>query len=313
MDTIGLILTKENAPNTSFMEEIPAYLTSLYNNGDIVYNYNIPTIKGKLGNFDVSITDDSVKIKNGSLQKFIDKNNISPFGLNRIKQAFELLADTIHLPINNAKVLNFDFAKPITLKHDVSLYLNYFGNLNHFKRLEQPTGINYKNGYRELCIYNKITELKNHREFIPPLYQNANLIRLEMRYKRNLCKYFNVPAITPKILTNEDFYINLCNDLYNNYTKIDKLKTFKIDMSNITTKEQYKKLGVLKLIEEQGGKLEALKGIEERSKKGILTRKQKGDLIKLINECSQMKLQTIESELITELNQKVKESIKYYR
>lgn len=313
MDTIGLILTKDNAPNTSFLEETPAYLTSLYNNGDIVYNYNIPTIKGKLGNFDVSITDKYVKIKNGSLQKFIDKNNISPFGLSRIKQAFELLGDTIHLPINNAKVLNFDFAKPITLKHNTDLYFKYLGNLNHYKRLEQPTGILYKNRKREFCIYNKIAQLKSKREFIPPLYQNTNLIRLEMCYNRDLCKHFNVPALTPKVLTNEDFYIHLCNDLYNNYTKIDKLKNFNLDMNNTTTVKEAEKLGVLLLIEQQGGKLEALKNIEERQKKGLLTKKQAFDFRRLYNKCSQMKLQTIECELITELNQKVKESIKYYR
>lgn len=314
MDTIGLILKRESVPNTNLLSEIPKHLTELYNDGEIVKQFGIETINGKLGDFKVNITANKIKISGASLQKFIDGNSISPFGKSRINQAFEKLGDTLHLPIkNNGEMFMFHFAKNVSLKYEPNLYLPYLGNYARFKRCEQPNGLNYKVENREFAIYNKIKELKYHREPIPPIYVNSNIMRLENRYHRQITKYFNRALITPNNLLEDGFYINLNNDLAKTYLTIDKLKKIKIDMENITTKKEYEKLGVLSLIEMQGGKLEALKEIEERYKKGKLTKKQAFDLRHLIKQCSTLKIQTIESELITELNQKVKESIEYFR
>lgn len=313
MDTLGVRWKKENLPNTNFLKEIPIYLTDVFNNGDPVSSYGVPMVNGKLKGFKVSITDEWVVLKDSSLQKFAHIDNISPFSKSMIKSALELLSDTIHLPLSQADVFKFHYAIPITLKYDPSLYLNYFGNLGHFKRNTQSSGINYQIANREFCIYDKIKELKSHREYIPPIYQNSNLMRFEYRYNRNLCKHFNLPRITALTLTDRNFYINLNNELYQTYKNIEKLKKIKIDMETITTKKQYEKLGVLSLIEAQGGVLNAIAEINERHKKGKLSKKQAFDLRSLVRECSQMKLQTIESDLILELNQKMKESIRFYR
>jgi hypothetical protein len=94
---------------------------------------------------------------------------------------------------------------------------------------------------------------------------------------------------------------------------IDKIKTTKIDMQKVRTKEQYKLLGVLLLVNEQGGKVQAFQNIKEMYLKKELTKKQYYDLRGLIEQSSSSKLQTIDSDLMIELNQKVKESVRYYR
>ena len=314
MDTIGLVLKNESVPNTNFLEEIPVYLTEIFNDGISVSNYGVETINGKLGNFKVSITQKEVKVYGASLQKYFEGNNVSPFSRSRTKQAFEQLEAALHLPIMDKAIVNkFHFAKPIIVKHPTSLYLPYLGNLKGYKRLEQPNGLNYKNAYREICLYDKIKELKSNREEVPTLYKKTNLLRIEKKFERQICKQFNVSIITPALLVEENFYINLCDDFYKTYNQISKIKTFKKDMNLIKNVSEYKNLGVSTLIEQQGGISVALNDIEERLKKGLLTKGQAGRLKDLVKKCSSIKTQTIESELMVELDQKVKESILYYR
>jgi hypothetical protein len=313
MDTISLILTKDSAPHSSFLTEVPIYLTEVYNNGVPISVYGKETINGKLKDFQVSINEDRVIIKNASLQKFYNNHSLNYFGRSQIQKAFELLSDTIHLPIQRAEVPSFHFAINTKLNYKPELYLKYLGNKSGYKRNEQSHGINYKIINREFSIYDKIREMKDHRVNIPDLYQNSHYIRFETRYQRQVNKHFNIAKITPEVLYSEDFYIKLCNELHDNYKSIDKLKQFKIDMQNITKVKEMQNLGVLALIEAQGGKLMALENITERYKKNELTKKQCYDFRKLINESSKMKLQTIDSDLILELDMAVKENLKFYR
>lgn len=309
MDTIKLKLKKEVVPNINLMSEIPQFLSSISFDG---LAYNIPTIKGYLKNFKVKITPDSLIIGDASLTKFHLGNNISMMGRSETRKAIENVCDILHLPIEKSEVINFHFGKNIMLNYDANLYLPYFGNYNHFKRLEQPHGINYKQYNKEFIVYDKIRELKHFREVIPPMYQNRFVLRLESKYKRQICNQFNKPIITANLLYDEDFY-TLVNDKWQqDYLGIDKIKNIKIDMQNIKTKREMSLLGVLSLVQLEGGKLTALQNLKERYSKNELTKKQHFDLKKLIEESTKMKLQTIESDLIIELNQKVKEAVKYY-
>jgi len=309
MDTISIILNKERVPNINLLMETPQYLTSVSSEG---ISFGKPMISGKLNNFNVIICEDKIKIKDASLTKYLYGNNLTTMSRASIKQALEKMSDALHIPIKKAEVLKFHYAKNIMLNHNVSLYLPYLGQNTSYKRLEQPSGINYKLHNKEFVIYDKIKELKYHREPIHPMYQNRNVIRLESRYEKQLYKEFNLSSITANMLYNEEFYMIINDKWYCDYSNIDKLKINKIDMEQVTTKRQMELLGVLSLIELQGGKVQALLNLKERYIKKQLTKKQHYDLKALIEQSSQMKLQTIESDLIIELNQKVNEAIKYY-
>jgi hypothetical protein len=313
MDTINLKLLKESAPNTNFLNEVPKYLTEVYNNGNPVQTYGKETIIGKLAGFSVNVNEDRVIIKDSSLQKFYLKHNLGYFGRAQIQSAFELLSDTIHLPVIKSNVQGFHFGINNRVQYSAGLYLPYFGNKPHCKRNEQSSGINYKTSSKEFAIYDKIREMKDKRVAIPELYSNSHYLRFENRYKTKLDKHFNIASITPETLYSEDFYINLCNELYNSYKSIDKLKKIKIDMQSITKVKEYQSLGVLTLIEAQGGKINALNNVNERYKKGELTKKQTYDLKRLINECTKLSLQTIENDMILELDKSIKDNLRYYR
>jgi hypothetical protein len=309
MDTISIVLKKEQVPNVDLLVETPQYLTSVATEG---ISFGKPTINGKLNSFNVTITEDKIKIRDASLTKYLFGNSLTTMSRSGIKQAFEKMSDVLHLPIKQAEVLKFHYAKNIMLNNDVSLYLPYLGQIKHFNRLEQPFGINYKQLNKEFLIYDKIREAKHHREALHPMYKDRFMIRLESRYERQICKQFNRCSISANMLYDEVFYMQVNDNWHNDYLSIDKLKVNKIDMKQITTKRQMALLGVLSLVQSEGGKTQALQNLKERYLKKELTKKQHHDLKAMIEQSSQMKLQTIESDLIIELNQKVKEAVKYY-
>lgn len=310
MDTISLTLLKESAPNTDLIAEISPLLTSITGEG---ISYGTPTIYGKLKNLDISITEEKINIRNGSLSKYFFGNNINEMSRSGTQKAIECLSDTLHLPIEKAIVKKFHFGINVMLSNEPNIYFHYLGNCGKYLRLLQPNGINYKVINSEFALYDKIKEVKHHREPIPPLYNNRHILRLESRFNNGINKYFNKAKIEASLLYDEDFYMEVNKDLQSTYQQINKIKTFKIDMTEITTKREMQKLGVLSLIELEGGLLQALENLNERYKQGKLTKKQNHDLKALYTASSKMKLQTIDSELIVELDRKIKEKFKYYR
>ncbi|MBK9671491.1 MAG: hypothetical protein IPO70_04400 [Bacteroidetes bacterium] len=122
MDTISLILKKEEVPNIDLLAEIPLYLTSISSEGK---SFGKSTVNGKLSSFDVTINEDRIKIRNASLTKFYLGNSLSMVSGATIKRAIAKMSDTLHLPIERARGANFIFAKNIMLNNEVNLYLDY--------------------------------------------------------------------------------------------------------------------------------------------------------------------------------------------
>jgi len=84
-------------------------------------------------------------------------------------------------------------------------------------------------------------------------------------------------------------------------------------MNLIKTSRKLKKLRIVALIEKEGGLIQALENLKERQKKGLINKAQAKNIRDTYLTCNNMKLQTIESDLIIELDQKIKEKFKYFR
>lgn len=310
MDTICLKLSAEQAGRNDFLAFVPMYLNEVsehhFENGKIA-------ITGRLKNLKVSVSDTAVTVKDGSLTKWYIGDNLKMLSRSDIQKAIMQLSDTLHLPMQKANVIRFDFGKNIMLNHPVVAYLPYLGNNGRYTRLEQKTALNYKVTGRELCVYDKIAEMKHRGEQPLPLYDGRHVFRYEKRYLSSIPKYFNREFVTGETLYEECFYRDLINDWHSDYLNIQKQKQFNIDMKAITTKEQMKLMGVLALVEKQGGKMVAIENIKVRQLKGELTKKQAYDLKSLIDQSMNMNFNPIESELIIELDSKMKDSVKYYR
>jgi hypothetical protein len=307
MDTVILKLTNGQAGNVDLLAEVPARLSGISE-----HNYeNGFQVCGSLGNMKVRVTESDVTVKN-SLTKYYIGNNIQDMGRVDIKKAIEKLSDELHLSFDISIAKRFDYAKNITLSQEIENYLPYLGEMSRYNRYPSKRGINYRIAQRELAIYNKIAEMKYHRDPVPPLFIGKNVMRIEKRYLLNVGKYFNRAEIKASDLYNEVFYTQVVEDWHNDYNRINKLSNKLIDMSTITTKRQLYSLGVQALVKMQGGEIRAIKNVQERFSRGELNKKQAYDLRAAIKESRNLNMNRHENELIKELDGKVKEAVNNY-
>jgi hypothetical protein len=309
LDTIGLYLASDLiGPNPMKQMKLIDFRETLYESGQTAYF-------GRAGNFNVSISEAGVSIKNGSLTKFYLGNNIQQLSRKDIQFAFEKLSDTLHIPTEKAKVTKYHFARNIITNHPAQMYLDYFGPCLKYQKYPMPSGIYYKlkSSKNELYIYDKIKELKAKREYIPALYTGRNLLRLEDRVNTNPARYLKCSNLTGSDLYKEDIYTRVFKEWYHKFSNIQFLSDMQIDFSKINTKEQFKRAGVIALINSFGGPEKLLKTLDESRLKNEITRKQKGDLRKLILDQSKDALHTKIPDIMHELQEKIKQSARYYR
>ena len=311
-DNIDINLKREQAGNIDLLAEIPMLLKNAsehyFNNGESV------SISGYIDSLKVNVTDKRVKVSDSSLCKWYLPENFQTLTRGDTIRAFEKLSDILHLPMNKADVTRIDLAQGIIVKHETQVYYNHLGKLQYYNRLEQNRGLYYNNNKRKLVFYDKVAEFKHKNLPVPEMYQNRNVLRYEMRYYRQLLKQFNLTELRAETLYNEKFYIDIINRWHTEYKNINKIRnTNNINYNMIKTKEQLKRQALLLLIHEQGGELEFYKKIAEAQAKGDLTKKQAFDLRNLIKKTGKSEIFTCESEVITELDKKIKEAVIYYR
>jgi hypothetical protein len=165
-----------------------------------------------------------------------------------------------------------------------------------------------------LVFYDKIKEWKSQKQPIPELYRGRSVLRYEQRYKGRLSKSFNVERVTASMLYDEKFYIGVINRWRDNYFSIKKINDTNINFEAMKTKRDLYTLGVLSLMESQGGELSFSSQIAENQKTGVLSKKQAFDLKQAVMEAGKVKEGlTVKNEAILELDKKIKEAVKFYR
>lgn len=312
-DTINFKITNNDVGNDNFLHNIPRFLNDDHTTA--YHNFNgEEVITGSIDNLKISISRYQVKIKDGSLCKWYLGDNFKTMGRQDTQRAIERLSDILHLSIDKATIIRLDIAQNFIVKHPIEVYLNHLGELRHSKRLQEPSGIYYhKNGER-LCFYDKNREQKNKGGLIPELYKDRNVLRYEQRYLGRLNARLGVIEVTGALLYDERFYMGLINRWWNTYKDISKINDITLNFQAMTSKKELYTMGVLSLVERAGGEIGILEQIKERQKLGHLTRKQAHDLVQAIKEaCQTKKRLTTENEAIKELDDKIKEAVRFYR
>ncbi|HOG04749.1 MAG TPA: hypothetical protein PK978_00740 [Paludibacter sp.] len=278
-----------------------------YFNDDVVLTGNLDGLK-------VSLSRHQMKIYKGSLCKWYLGDNFQTMGRSDTQRAIEKLSDTLHLPMSKATITRIDIAQNIITKHPPNVYFNHLGTLKYANRLQQPSGLYYRQAGGQLCFYDKFKEQKSNKGQIPELYEGKNVLRYEHRHTNRIASRLNVQKITGATLYDEAFYINLLKLWKESYNSIQKINDISINFEAMRTKQQLYKMGVLSLVGQAGGQLQMIEQINEAQKRGDLTKKQAYDLRQAVNEACQIKEGlTVPNEAITELNKKINEAVKFYR
>ena len=310
LDTVNFCLTQAEVEGADFLAEITPYLDRVAEHN---YEGNY-TVTGSLGNYSVSITPFQVNVKNGSLCKWYLGDNFKRMGRRDIQHAIEKLSDELHLPMSRAKINRLDVAENIITRHPVSVYLSHMGVLPYANRLVEPNSLYYTRRDSTLCFYDKVREQHDKKMPIPELFSSSNVLRYEQRYMRRLGTTFKVERVTGAMLYDEAFYINLLKRWRDSYRAISKINDVDFNFNVVKTKQQLYRMGVLALIGDMGGEIEMMNQIAEAQRCGYLSTKQAYDLKQAVKEsCAIREGFTVKSDVITELDKKIAEAIRYYR
>jgi hypothetical protein len=271
--------------------------------------------------FKVTVSNNAVVIKDGSLCKYYLGDNFKTLARNDTEMGIEKISDTLHLPIEKSRVTRLDFAQNFIVSHPVEIYYNHLGELSGFMRqavtngTRAPETLYYSsksNG--NLIFYDKTKKQGSKRRPIPEPYQDRYVLRYEQSYKKRVAKAFGVKYITAEMLYDEQFYTR-CLDIWgNNYFSIRKINDITLNFNMIKGIKDLYTLGTLLLVKEIGGELAFTAQINEARKDGRLSNKQACDIRRaIIKACDEKVDVTTKNECILELDRKVKEAVWLYR
>ncbi len=308
-DNFDMGLKVEEAGGVDLLDAIPGKLDNVKKT---TFNDNVVIFTGYLGNLKVSVSKQGVKVKDSSFCKWVLGDNFQTLSRGDTRQAIEKLSDLLHLPMDRATVTRIDVATNLIMKHEKGVYFNHLGNLQYYKRLEQPNGLYYSTANKVLLFYEKVHEQTDKEQPIPEMYQGRDVLRYEQRYKRRLLQCFNLPELRASTLYDPAFYVNLINRWRSEYERIKKLNDIHLDYNMIKTKKDQARQAILFYVKERGGELAVIKEIKEAYKRGELTGKQAHDLKEQVEEACKCDLLTSRSDVIEELDKKVKEAARFH-
>ena len=111
-DTVNLGLSQNEVLGVDFLTELPCYLDRVSEH----YFDGVPVISGMVGNLRVTASRYQVKVKDGSLCKYLFGDNYKTMGRHDTQQAVEMLSDSLHLPMDKATVTRLDFGLNMSLR-----------------------------------------------------------------------------------------------------------------------------------------------------------------------------------------------------
>ncbi len=312
-DTVKFKLTREYAPDADFLGAARYFDVSF--DGKSQYGNRI--ITGTLKNYRLTVSENGINMK-GSLCKWYLGDNFQTLNRTTTQQAIEKMSAELHLPIDRATVTRLDFAENFILNYPVDVYYNHLGLLKFSKRCPVVDngieGINYFQRGGLLVFYDKIKQTKRDRQPIPEPYQNKHVLRYEQRFKSRLPKVFNVERVTGALLFDAAFYGGLVDRWGDTYGAIEKINDITINLESMSGVRDLNALGLLALVERQGGQLAMIEIINESQRTGKITKKEAYDMREAIKKaCTGKHNITAPNDVIVELNQKVTEAVKRYR
>ena len=301
-DTVNLILHQEKVSD-DFLESVPCYLDNF---GTHEFSEKV-SVTGYLGNLKIGVNKNTVKINGGSLSKYYFQDSFKTMKRKDVQRAIEKLSDDLHLPFKSANVTRIDIAQNLFMDHPEKIYYPYLGNAQYYSRSESSNGLYYMNKKRTKVFYGKIREQKNKKQTIPLELIGTNILRYELRFLKRIREQFK-QEINGGTLYDESFFHLLLQRYEKEYLKINKkrnpLQNMKATGSTKIFRDYLAILGLDKLGNSNGYKV-----IKEWQERKDIGRKQASDLRLLLKRLTNMPILTKESDLISELDRKVKEAV----
>lgn len=269
-------------------------------------------VSGYLNNYKVSISGQGVSLK-GSLAKYFLPDNFHTLTRSDSARAFEMMADELHLPIQKAKVTRIDFSQNFIMDFEPQAYYNFLGECQYYERQPQSKSLYYTNTLRQKLFYNKIAEGKAKGLKLPDVWKGQNVLRYEMRFTSRLPKQFNQSEIAASRLSDEKFYVTLFDKWLAEYEAINKLHSINFNLSDMNSPKDFWKQVSLMAINMIGQDNIMMEIENLRHQKAFDKPEYYSRLKKEVKELCRTPELTSASDLVAELDKKIKSSKRYYR
>lgn len=244
----------------------------------------------------------------GSLPKFLYDDNIHPLTRKTTGKAIAAISDVLSFDIGTALVTGLEFGMNLPVSNPVASYLLRLGELERMLRYRfSDTTLYYRpKGKRQskvLCFYDKIADAKTKGMSIPVGFEDANILKYELRLKGRLSHQLGVDNIMASTLSERVFYKMMVGLYQSYYRAIYKQKQAnKSDMNNIKSVSDAKDLILGRLLNEgEQGKIEAF--INELKQNDVFDNRNYYSRLKTkLKEAADMAGGGLEDELIKELD-----------
>lgn len=266
---------------------------------------------GSLNGLKVSIYVGGISVI-GSLAKFLYPNNIYPLDIHSTAQAIEKLSDSLHLGFEDANVTGLEFGRAFVMMHPVENYLSKLGDMPRLLRYHFDVGTLYykpkgKQQSKVFAFYDKKADAAAKDMALPQGFEEANLLKYEMRFNGRLPQQMGVPDVKASTLSENGFYRLLVKRYQESYFAISKLNQVKTDiMSEIKTVSDAFDVLVARLIN-QGDQTQIAAFVEELKEANVFEdRKYYTRLKKKIQDVATKAGVTTSDELIKELDDEIR-------
>lgn len=248
----------------------------------------------------------------GSLPKYLHGNNIYPLDRHSTGEALNKMQDALHLYLDGAQVTGLEFGTTFMMQHPVEMYLDKLGDVSKLVRCPLTASTLYyrhkgKHKPKELCFYDKGAEERQKGLILPKGFNEANLLRYEIRYNGKLPRQIGCPKVEASTLITPEFYRLMVDKYQGFYYSIAKLNQIKTNvMAEIKTVKDALDVFVARLISQSSqsqisGFMDELKEAQVFADRKNYTR-----LKNKIQDISTKASVTVTDELIKELDDEIK-------
>ncbi len=194
------------------------------------------TIVVPLSNLSIRIKCNEDKIPHkfyfrGSLSKFYFGNNLKALDRESTMKAIKEISDNLGVDFRKAILTRVDIGVNIELEHPIHKYIECLKSYPRLEYCRYKDSVTFFTKYssKSLIFYDKIKEIKNkdkdlYRTFSKEI-RNKNIIRYEIRLRRNLKYHLKKRKIKVRTLYNKNTWNMLLGKWDNGYDKVMKFES----------------------------------------------------------------------------------------
>lgn len=311
-DTIGLWYPNPSETHNFSYRPVAACLDSVYSDG-VSPRTGFQVAKGTIDNMRVKTGPLGVHVQ-GSLARFYHGSNGEILTRRDTERAIQKLSDSLGVPFERARVNRLDIASNFIMRRPAREYLSRFLDCRYLKRSDfsDKETVTYHNGVRAFSGYDKIGEIKRKRQEIPEIFKGHNVLRLELSLRKRVAPQFKLDTVWGCDLYNPNFYVEALKRWHGAYCSVNKLrKGASLDLRG--TKVFERSLAAYGL-EAVGGYDVALAMLKSAKESGQIPRQTYYRLKKSVRDWARLREQGgDETDIIEELDKKVKQAVAFYR